>query len=118
MGEFERYEEFHKFLKNNEGATACWIKYVEDVRSNLEEGKSAPHLDRDAISHIVRVEMDRRRMDQHGKRFEEDIEDSHSNQLAFYEELSTLLSTTLGAVVLVSLDSEIIAHNIQGGLGK
>ena len=109
----ELHLEFYNLLTAHKGAEYHWKTYLLDVKDKMEAGKLEPHLDENAVSKLVNMELNRRRKGVDRETYENDIQDKYKNQLTFYERLRIDLSNVLAAISILNLDSASIIHNAE-----
>jgi tetratricopeptide (TPR) repeat protein len=110
--------EFYNILREHKGAIHHWTAFLEEVKEKKGSDKLDPHLDEAAVRKLIKMELNQRKMNVDVEEFENDKEDIYKNQLAFYKRLRIDLSNLLSAIALLSLDSDIIAHNLKGTPSK
>jgi tetratricopeptide (TPR) repeat protein len=110
--------EFYDTLCEHKEAAYHWMAFLDQVKEKKELDKLEPHLDEATVHKLIEMELNRQKMNFDIEEYENDKEDIYKNRLAFYERLRIDLSNLLSAIALLSLDSDIIAHNLKGTVGK
>jgi len=114
----ESHLEFYNVLAKHKGAIYHWKKYLLDVKDKMELNIIEPHLDENALSKLIHMELNRRKKDIDEETFQNDIEDKYKNQLAFYEQMRIDLSNILAAIAVLNLDSKNIINNVDNTMNR
>lgn len=114
----ESHMEFYNVLSKQRGAIYHWKKYLSDVKDRMEINRNEAHLDENAISKLIHMELNRRKKDVDEETYENDIDDKYKNQLAFYQQMRIDLANVLAAIAVINLDNKNIIDNTEDTANK